>query len=39
MRPSTQYEQVATGEHWYGQQADEKAAVHEINTMMTLLFT
>lgn len=32
MRPSLDIEQVATGEHWYGQQAVEKGLVDEINT-------
>lgn len=32
MRPSLDIEQVATGEHWYGQQAVEKGPVDEINT-------
>ncbi|HED6339824.1 TPA: protease SohB [Escherichia coli] len=32
MRPSLDIEQVATGEHWYGQEAVEKGLVDEINT-------
>ncbi|HBC5673451.1 TPA: protease SohB [Citrobacter koseri] len=32
MRPVLDIEQVATGEHWYGQQALEKGLVDEINT-------
>ncbi len=32
MRPALDIEQVATGEHWYGQQALEKGLVDEINT-------
>ncbi|MGG7353568.1 protease SohB [Escherichia coli] len=32
MRPSLNIDQVATGEHWYGQQAVEKGLVDEINT-------
>ncbi|EFS3867435.1 protease SohB [Shigella boydii] len=32
MRPSLDIDQVATGEHWYGQQAVEKGLVDEINT-------
>ncbi|HDY2600465.1 TPA: S49 family peptidase [Escherichia coli] len=32
MRSSLDIEQVATGEHWYGQQAVEKGLVDEINT-------
>ncbi|MBZ4070383.1 protease SohB [Escherichia fergusonii] len=32
MRPSLDIDQVATGEHWYGQQALEKGLVDEINT-------
>lgn len=32
MRPTLDIEQVATGEHWYGQQALEKGLVDEINT-------
>nr|WP_238340149.1 protease SohB [Citrobacter sp. NCU1] len=32
MRPSLDIEKVATGEHWYGQQALEKGLVDEINT-------
>ncbi|EGO8359749.1 protease SohB [Escherichia coli] len=32
MRPSLDIEQVATGEHWYGQRAVEKGLVDEINT-------
>ena len=32
MRPSLDIEQVATGEHWYGQQAVEKGLADEINT-------
>ncbi|WP_407578555.1 protease SohB [Citrobacter koseri] len=32
MRPVLDIEQVATGEHWYGQQALEKDLVDEINT-------
>ena len=32
MRPSLDIEEVATGEHWYGQQAVEKGLVDEINT-------
>nr|WP_303626886.1 protease SohB [Escherichia fergusonii] len=32
MRPSLDIDQVATGEHWYGQQALKKGLVDEINT-------
>ncbi|HFZ8993261.1 TPA: protease SohB [Citrobacter freundii] len=32
MRPSLEIEQVATGEHWYGQQALEKGLVDAIST-------
>lgn len=32
MRPSLDIEKVATGEHWYGQQALEKGLVDEVNT-------
>ncbi|SUH15463.1 putative protease sohB [Salmonella enterica subsp. enterica] len=32
MRPALDIELVATGEHWYGQQALEKGLVDEINT-------
>lgn len=32
MRPSLDIEMVATGEHWYGQQALEKGLVDEVNT-------
>ncbi|EHG6160871.1 protease SohB [Escherichia fergusonii] len=32
MRPSLDIDQVATGEHWYGQQALENGLVDEINT-------
>lgn len=32
MRPSLNIEQVATGEHWYGSQAQEKGLVDEIST-------
>ncbi|QMI05319.1 protease SohB [Citrobacter sp. RHB25-C09] len=32
MRPTLDIEQVATGEHWYGQQALEKGLVDEVNT-------
>ncbi|MET6677938.1 protease SohB [Citrobacter amalonaticus] len=32
MRPSLDIEQVATGEHWYGQQALEKGLIDEVNT-------
>lgn len=32
MRPALDIEQVATGEHWYGQRALEKGLVDEINT-------
>lgn len=32
MRPSLNVEEVATGEHWYGQQALDKGLVDEINT-------
>lgn len=32
MRPTLDIEQVATGEHWYGSQAQEKGLVDEIST-------
>lgn len=32
MRPTLDIEQVATGEHWYGEQALEKGLIDEINT-------
>ncbi|WP_336222275.1 protease SohB [Citrobacter amalonaticus] len=32
MRPTLDIEQVATGEHWYGQQALEKGLIDEVNT-------
>ncbi|AST80130.1 TPA: protease SohB [Citrobacter farmeri] len=32
MRPTLDIEQVATGEHWYGQQALDKGLIDEINT-------
>ncbi|EPF6158907.1 protease SohB [Citrobacter sedlakii] len=32
MRPALDIEQVATGEHWYGEQALEKGLIDEINT-------
>ena len=32
MRPILDIEQVATGEHWYGQQALDKGLIDEINT-------
>ncbi|HIF4730681.1 TPA: protease SohB [Citrobacter amalonaticus] len=32
MRPSLDIDQVATGEHWYGQQALEKGLIDEVNT-------
>ncbi|MTH46332.1 protease SohB [Intestinirhabdus alba] len=32
MRPGLDVDQVATGEHWYGQQALEKGLVDEVNT-------
>lgn len=37
MRPQLDIEQVATGEHWYGQQAKEKGLVDEIGTSDDLL--
>jgi serine protease SohB len=37
MRPQLDIEQVATGEHWYGQQAQEKGLVDEIGTSDDLL--
>ncbi|XNM53762.1 S49 family peptidase [Escherichia coli] len=36
MRPSLDIEQVATGEHWYGQQAVEKGLVDEMKPVMKL---
>lgn len=32
MRPALDIEQIATGEHWYGQQAEEKKLIDEIST-------
>ncbi|RTN21506.1 protease SohB [Enterobacter quasimori] len=37
MRPSLDIEQVATGEHWYGTQAQEKGLVDEVGTSDDLL--
>lgn len=37
MRPSLDIEQVATGEHWYGTQAQEKGLVDEVGTSDELL--
>ena len=37
MRPSLDIEQVATGEHWYGIQAQEKGLVDEVGTSDDLL--
>ena len=37
MRPGLDIEQVATGEHWYGQQAVEKGLVDDIGTSDDLL--
>lgn len=37
MRPSLNIEQVATGEHWYGTQAQEKGLVDEVGTSDELL--
>lgn len=37
MRPTLDIEQVATGEHWYGLQAQEKGLVDEVGTSDELL--
>jgi serine protease SohB len=37
MRPTLDIEQVATGEHWYGVQAQEKGLVDEVGTSDDLL--
>jgi len=37
MRPALDIEQVATGEHWYGTQAQEKGLVDEVGTSDDLL--
>ena len=37
MRPSLDIDQVATGEHWYGSQAQEKGLVDEVGTSDELL--
>ena len=37
MRPTLDIEQVATGEHWYGSQAQEKGLVDEVGTSDELL--
>jgi len=37
MRPSLDIDQVATGEHWYGVQAQEKGLVDEVGTSDDLL--
>ena len=37
MRPTLDIEQVATGEHWYGTQAQEKGLVDEVGTSDDLL--
>ncbi|MGZ0750027.1 protease SohB [Kluyvera sichuanensis] len=37
MRPSLDIDQVATGEHWYGTQAQEKGLVDEVGTSDELL--
>ena len=37
MRPQLDIDQVATGEHWYGQQAQDKGLVDEIGTSDDLL--
>lgn len=37
MRPSLDVDQVATGEHWYGSQAQEKGLVDEVGTSDELL--
>jgi serine protease SohB len=37
MRPSLDIEQVATGEHWYGVQAQEKGLVDSVGTSDDLL--
>ncbi|MFU0966861.1 protease SohB [Kluyvera ascorbata] len=37
MRPSLDIERVATGEHWYGSQAQEKGLVDEVGTSDELL--
>lgn len=37
MRPQLDIEQVATGEHWYGQQAVEKGLIDEVGTSDDLL--
>ncbi|MCY1698897.1 protease SohB [Lelliottia sp. SL45] len=39
MRPSLDIEQVATGEHWYGLQAQEKGLVDEVGTSDDLLLS
>lgn len=39
MRPGLDIEQVATGEHWYGQQALEKGLVDEVNTSDEVLLS
>ncbi|MRS89122.1 protease SohB [Enterobacteriaceae bacterium RIT714] len=39
MRPSLDIEQVATGEHWYGIQAQEKGLVDEVGTSDDLLLS
>ncbi|VDZ83523.1 Probable protease sohB [Kluyvera intermedia] len=37
MRPTLDIDQVATGEHWYGSQAQEKGLVDEVGTSDELL--
>lgn len=39
MRPSLDIDQVATGEHWYGIQAQEKGLVDEVGTSDDLLLS
>jgi len=39
MRPTLDIEQVATGEHWYGIQAQEKGLVDEVGTSDELLLS
>lgn len=39
MRPTLDIEQVATGEHWYGIQAQEKGLVDEVGTSDDLLLS
>ena len=39
MRPSLNIDQVATGEHWYGIQAQEKGLVDEVGTSDDLLLS